>query len=149
MSSGPSTNSQSSRPSAAVRAWRLVGRLGLLSLKLAALALLLALCFLRWPSKRHQWDQPANVNYQSYDPYSVVIYEVSPLLAAYPRYEVFVVNSPSLSYGHVVEYGFHNAAHELDYFSRCIVDWSPDGITVTEPTGHKLFIPKKAFIGGR
>ncbi|QJW96141.1 hypothetical protein FTUN_3697 [Frigoriglobus tundricola] len=52
-------------------------------------------------------------------------------------------------YGHWTEYEFHNYHNEPDYFLRCVVTWAPDGVTLTEPTGHKLFIPKNAFIGGR
>src|SRR5262245_19397122 len=127
------TNSPSSLPSAAGSGRRLVRRLAVGCLKLTAVTVLLALCFLRWPSKIHQWDQPPGVNYQSYDPYFVAVYEVSPLLAAYPQYEVFVAKPASPDYGHLVEYGFHNSPNEPDYFSRYVVDWSPEGITITEP----------------
>ena len=89
------------------------------------------------------------MDYQSYDPYFVAVYEVSPLLALYPRYEVFVAKSATPTYGHLTEYGFHNEVKEPDYIARCVVDWSPEGIAVTEPSGHRLLIPKKAFIGGR
>ena len=54
-----------------------------------------------------------------------------------------------LLYGHWTEYEFHNYSNDSDYFTRCVVTWEPEGVTITEPTGHKLFIPKKAFIGGR
>jgi hypothetical protein len=54
-----------------------------------------------------------------------------------------------LGYGHWTEYEFHNYHNEPDYFTRCAVDWTADGVTLTEPTGHRLFVPKNAFIGGR
>lgn len=52
-------------------------------------------------------------------------------------------------YGHWTEYEFHNYGNEPNYFARCAVAWTANGVTVTEPTGHTLFIPKNAFIGGR
>lgn len=149
MSSALPTNSPSSPPSAAGNVRRLVRRVVRWGLIAAAVMVVLALSFVRWPGKIHQWDQPAGIHYGSFDPYFVAVYEVSPVLAPWPRYEVFVSKPTSPDYGHLTEYGFHNAAWESDYFDRCTVDWTPDGITLTEPSGHRLFIPKKSFIGGR
>ena len=94
----------------------------------------------------HHWKQPPTVNYQS-GPYAMTVYETSPILSPYHQYEVWVGWDPS--YGHATEYGFHTRNANADYFEQCRTEWSPEGVTLIEPTGHKLFIPKDAFIGGR
>jgi len=140
VSSPPPTKSPSSPRSVAARVLRLV-------IGLCCVLLIVVLFLLRWPVEVHHWDQPAAVNYKSFDPYAVMVFEVSPVLSPWVRYEVWVVNNPH--HGHMTEYGFHNAAEEPNYFNQCRTEWTPEGVTLIEPTGHKLFIPKDAFIGGR
>ena len=102
-----------------------------------------------------RWDQPNTVNYQSRDPYVLYLKENSSWWNVFNRHRhcrvgvVSHVQSEPLLYGHWTEYEFHNYGNEPDYFTRCTVSWEPEGVTITEPTRHKLFIPKKAFIGGR
>jgi hypothetical protein len=35
------------------------------------------------------------------------------------------------------------------YAKRAVVTWSDAGVTFEEPSGHRLFIPKAAYAGGR
>lgn len=116
-------------------------------LRLCCVLLVIALFLLRRPVEVHSWGQPTTINYQSYHPYAVRVFDVSPVLWPYPQYEVLIGQTPD--YGHVTEYGFHNYGHEANYFERCKTEWTPEGITLIEPTGHKLFIPKDAFINDR
>lgn len=100
------------------------------------------------------WDQPNGVNYQSNDPYALYVEENSPWWNVFKRNRYCRVGVVShvhtkLLYGHWTEYEFHNYWNEPDYFTKCVVAWEADGVTVTEPTGHRLFIPKNSFIGGR
>jgi hypothetical protein len=110
---------------------------------------LLVLCFFRWPARAGNWVQPDEIDYGSFGPYSLTVWEVSPLLAPWPRYEVWVTRRGDPYYGHATGYEFHNSTGDEDYFDRCVVDWTPDGVAITEPSGHRLFIPKSAFVGGR
>lgn len=101
-----------------------------------------------------RWDQPNGVNYQSRDPYTLYVKESSSWWNVFNRNRYSSVGVVShvhteLHYGHWTEYEFHNYGNEPDHFERCVVTWDADGVTVTEPTGHRLFIPKNAFIGGR
>jgi len=36
-----------------------------------------------------------------------------------------------------------------DHIRKSSVEWTEDGLTFKEITGHRLFIPKQMFIGGR
>ncbi len=102
---------------------------------------------------RARWDQPNTVSYQSNDPYVLCVKENSSWWNEFNRCRhcrVEVTSHHNVDiYGHATEYEFHNYQNEPDYFTRCTVIWEPEGVTIAEPTGHKLFIPKKAFIGGR
>jgi hypothetical protein len=110
---------------------------------------------LRWPTDitRARWEQPNTVKYESHDPYVLYVKDISPWwqVSERDRYRVGVVAAVQgdFLYGHWTEYGFHNYWDEPDYFTRCTVTWTAEGVTVTEPTGHHLFIPKNAFVGGR
>lgn len=58
---------------------------------------------------------------------------------------VVAESSPDLR-GAWTDYEFHNDANDPGYFKTCTVDWSAEGVTITEPTGYRLFLPKKAFV---
>ncbi|MBN9122033.1 MAG: hypothetical protein J0I06_23310 [Planctomycetes bacterium] len=99
-------------------------------------------------------DQSNNVNYQSYDPYVLYVRDRSEWWNVFDRNRrceigVVAARHGEFLYGHWVTYDFQNHTNEPDYFARCAVTWATDGVTVTEPTGHRLFIPKNAFVGGR
>jgi hypothetical protein len=91
------------------------------------------------------------VDYGSFDPYTLTVYETSPLLSPWSRYEVWVCKSADRTYGHATDYGLHisSGRTRVQHIEACTADWTPEGVTLTEPTGHRLFIPKSAFIGGR
>ena len=102
-----------------------------------------------------KWEQPPNVKYGSHEPYVLYVRENSSWWNVMSRYQhcsvgvVSHVHSEDMLYGHWTEYEFHNYHNEPDYFTRCVVNWEPEGVTIAEPSGHKLFIPKNSFIGGR
>jgi hypothetical protein len=112
--------------------------------------------FLMRPSHRvvAQWRQTTNVQYQSSDPYSLSVLEKEMeyfMLPWQPRYEIFVGRGTSApAYGHSVRYSFHPGyANRQAHIRSSSVEWSPDGVTFIEGSGHRLFIPKAMFIGGR
>ena len=51
-------------------------------------------------------------------------------------------------YGHVLNYPEATVIDEKN-MEKTQVLWTADGIEMTFSTGHKLFIPKDAFIKGR
>jgi len=122
---------------------------------------LLSLVFavlLQWPASnriRARWEQPNTVDYQSNQPYILYVEDNSSWWNEANRCRhcrvgvVSHVHTEDMLYGHWTEYEFHNYHNEPDYFTRCTITWEVEGVTITEPTDHKLFIPKKAFIGGR
>lgn len=57
-------------------------------------------------------------------------------------------------YGHVASFDLHPAMVDPAlgveaYAKRVSVTWSDAGVTLEEPSGHRLFIPTKAYAGGR
>ncbi|AIE83428.1 hypothetical protein [Fimbriimonas ginsengisoli] len=90
--------------------------------------------------------QPAGVNYGSYDPYELTIVE-GPIKwnwVGWPRSsEIWVAPGG----GH--DYGYSAVFDAGGSVSVDKTTWSTEGIEVSFSSGHRLFIPKKAFIGGR
>jgi hypothetical protein len=72
------------------------------------------------------------------------------LLSTEQRYEVWITRRGSPDYGYVVHHSF--AWNDFDTnktIRACKVAWSPDGVTLLEPTGQQLFVPKKMYERGR
>lgn len=134
-------------------------RLSLLLGLSLALSLPLSCCAtaaLHWKSDRvvKQWCQPKEVDYQSYDPYCLSVVEGSRewLKPEFPRRHYLFVGrgTEAPGYGHYKEYSFHPGGAAIDdHVGRSTVVWNQDGVTFIEATGHRLFIPKEMFIGGR
>jgi len=86
------------------------------------------------------------INYNSFDPYCLsVIKQVRPLGN---DYIIIVSKKGDETYGHVLNYIDPDPVSEDD-IKKTRVIWSNEGIEMTFSTGHKLYIPKERFIGGR
>ena len=104
----------------------------------------------------HQWKQPSSLSYGSFDPYylSVVEYGTNwdgfPLHTE-PKYIIYVGrDSGSPSYGHMINYSFHPHPDDMvTFLKKAESVWTADGVELQLPSGHRVFIPKKMFIGGR
>lgn len=102
------------------------------------------------------WMQPDTVSYGQWGPYYLTVAEADPDWRGFPfsfrrHYMVFVgIEAGKPTYGHEVDHSFNNGLEEPDgYIRSCTVCWSRDGVTLSEPDGHALFIPASAFTGGR
>ncbi|MGM0623974.1 MAG: hypothetical protein ACQESH_08170 [Campylobacterota bacterium] len=101
------------------------------------------------------WKQPESINYNSFDPYFVNIVKDNIDLGHLPftipqNYFIYVgKESTEVTYGHIKNYSFEYNQNIIEYLDLCTVQWSPEGVSFKEPSGHTLFIPKKSFIGGR
>ncbi|MBU1077095.1 MAG: hypothetical protein KKH98_07375 [Spirochaetes bacterium] len=90
--------------------------------------------------------QPKNIDYHSYDPYSLYIIRQTETFGH--KYIIMVSKDAEPSYGHVIN-------HIDPYILRDAeckvtkVKWMKTGIEVEMYLNHKLFIPDKAFTGGR
>ncbi len=162
MSSAPPTSAPSFRPSVAGKRfrflWWALPLLGSTTLFVSlGFAILLQVPLDR---TRARWEQPNNINYESHDPYMLLVVDRSSWWNESNRHRhcrIGVVSHVQLtpdtqassSYGHWIEYEFQNYTSDPNYLTRCTIVWESEGVTITEPTGHKLFVPKKAFIGGR
>jgi hypothetical protein len=102
------------------------------------------------------WMQPDSVSYDQWGPYYLTVAEADIDWRGFPlsvrrRYFVYAGrDSGKPSYGHAVDYSFNNGLADIDdYIRSCSVGWTAEGVTLTEPDGHLLFIPSTAFTGGR
>jgi hypothetical protein len=101
-----------------------------------------------------RWSQPESVQYGSFEPYTLYVVEVGTtrtLFARRPAHEIRVVRgSDSDGYGHRIDLGFDFWNADVDgYIRGSKVIWTEDGVTLEMPSAHRIFIPKRAFIGGR
>lgn len=86
------------------------------------------------------------IKYNSFDPYCLsVIKQVRPLGN---DYIILISRKGDETYGHVINYIETNLISE-ENIKKMRVIWSNEGIELTFAAGHKLYIPKERFIGGR
>lgn len=86
------------------------------------------------------------VKYNSYDPYCLSIIKQNQPLSS--NYIIMISRKGDKDYGHVINYIDPDPVSEEE-IQKTRVIWSNDGIEVTFPAGHKLYIPKERFTGGR
>ena len=103
-----------------------------------------------------EWQQPANITYDNQGPYYLSVVETDINWRGFPIYvkrnHIIYAGreSGTPSHGHVIEYSFHAFPDNLkDFLKKATVDWTPDGVTLVLPSGHRLFVPKNMFMGGR
>ena len=95
-------------------------------------------------------DQPKGLSYQSGVLYELRVEEGpqkfnSLLSSLEDRYAIIDVGRKGDNFAYV-----HSMTFDITGGSEpSSVNWTNEGINLTYPSGHKLFIPKKAFIGGR
>jgi hypothetical protein len=101
------------------------------------------------------WKQSADISYSSFDPYFLNIVEDNIDLGHLPftaprNYFLYIgKENDEVTYGHIKNYSFEYNDNIDEYLNGCEVEWTSKGVTFKESSGHSLFIPKKAFIGGR
>ena len=131
-------------------------RLGLAALFAAVLCSALTLYVSTRPTQRvlKTWACPATVPYCPGLYLSVL--EGAPDLDGFPfyigrRYAIYVGReSGQPSYGHYLDYSFNAEIVGIEaHLAQTAVRWLPDGVTLAEPDGHTLFIPKAAFMSLR
>jgi hypothetical protein len=110
------------------------------------------------PSLRvvHTRKQPDTVSYQSFDPYCFSVAESDLDWRGFPlnvRRRCFIyigVEAEQPAYGHMLDYSFQVDGRPLEeYLQQSAVEWTSDGVTFREASGHVLFVPKAMFIAGR
>jgi hypothetical protein len=99
--------------------------------------------------------QPPTPDYQSFGPYSIYVMDGPREWGTleWPRRHHLVVarsgfNPPEP--GHMLDYTFHARGDDVnEHIRKSSTEWTPEGVTFVEATGHRLFIPKAMFVGGR
>lgn len=103
----------------------------------------------------HSWEQPKEIDYKSPGPFTLFVRERMPdwefLGGPSPRHGVFIGHDNS--YGHWFDCTFHAGSLDKDeidaYIRRAIVEWTEQGVSIKQESGHVIFFPKKTFTGGR
>ncbi len=120
-----------------------------------ALALVITV-LLNFPSGKMiaEWKQPPDITYDQRGPYYLSVVERNIDWFRLPperNYLIYVGREAGgLGYGHMLKFSFHSFPDSTEEFvKKSQVEWSPEGVTLTTGTGHRVFIPKKMFIGGR
>jgi hypothetical protein len=50
----------------------------------------------------------------------------------------------------LLDYRFTNELENVEvYIQRSTTEWTPEGVTFVEADGHRLFMPRAVFVGGR
>jgi hypothetical protein len=102
-----------------------------------------------------RWEQPVDVSYGSFDPYALLLVEGARkwhvIGGDSHSYELRIVRrrDGADGYGHTVTVDRHGERSPEDWARACEVTWLGEGVTFAQPTGHRSFIPRSAFTGGR
>jgi len=104
-----------------------------------------------------QWKQPAEIKYDGRGPYYMSVVEDDLDWRGFPlhigrNYFIYLGRDAGTpSYGHMIKYSFHS--DDLDnpapFLSKAKVQWTAEGVLLELSSGHRLFVPKAMFIGGR
>lgn len=97
------------------------------------------------------WRQPPEVDYHSFDPYTLWVRPAREDSRGTALYEVRVLHGDDPDgYGHSMQFSvLASGSSEPPFIKNAQVRWSPEGVTLSLPSGHSLFIPRAAFVGGR
>ena len=100
------------------------------------------------------WAQPSGVKYDENDPYRADLCEGARIWRPFDHrkqeHRLWVGpngNPPCEGYGHKVLWRF--ADDGKNYLAKVDLTWTAEGVEMFEPDGHRVFVPRKAFIGGR
>ena len=93
--------------------------------------------------------QPAGVVYGGGERVAVLKHVRAPvvaldLLVGADHYDLVLGGDPQGAYGHYVRLD----ASGMDP-SQLTIEWKPEGVWLSYPTGHRLFVPAKSFSFGR
>ncbi|MEV6319919.1 hypothetical protein AB0M45_01805 [Nocardia sp. NPDC051787] len=91
--------------------------------------------------------QPEHVQYpeDTATHYVGIVRHRSWLLGRHQAYEVYTGRSPDLIYGHFVEIAITGVERPV----LREADWRTEGVHIRFESGHELFVPASAFLGGR
>lgn len=137
--------------------WFLIS-LGAMALVLVPLTALLTLLLATRPTLRvlRTWTSPPELQYDTWGQRHLSVVEGARDFDGFPfhvgrRYFLYVgMDAGTPTYGHQIHYSLNNSVEELEpYLARATVAWTTEGVTFTEPSGHRLFVPKASFLGGR
>lgn len=104
-----------------------------------------------------QWAQPAELTYDDRGPYYVSVVERGTDWSGSPLYMeashfIYAGREPGHpSYGHMINFSFY-PSYEDDlptFLQKTNIQWTAEGVQMEFQSGHRLFIPKDSFIGGR
>jgi hypothetical protein len=102
------------------------------------------------------WKQTDNVKYDNFGPYYLSVVESEWDWRGFPihvgqNYFIYVgKESGKPTYGHVLDFSFYPSGEQMEtHIKKSSVEWTNEGVTLITESGHKVFVPKAMFIGGR
>lgn len=102
-----------------------------------------------------QWKQPASVTYDHMGPYYLSVVEDDLNWRGFPlsveqNYFIYVGhNAGTPDHGHMIRYSFHPSADLKKFLAAAQTQWTDQGVELQLPSGHRAFVPKAMFTGGR
>ena len=97
-----------------------------------------------------QTCQNSMVHYDQFDPYCLSVIRQF-RLAGNQDYLFIGRGKEAPAYGHSMPFKFYkDYSEELEkHIHQSTVQWNEEGVSFESASGHKLFFPKKMFMGGR
>ena len=103
-----------------------------------------------------RWRQPAGIPYDNRGPYYMCVVARDLDWRGFPlhlerNYFIYLGRDEGTpSYGDMIKYSFHTSYESIEEFlEKAQVQWTPEGVTLALPSGHRLFVPEDMFTGGR
>jgi len=123
-----------------------------------SLVLLLVFSLLSlWPinSVLKYWDQPENIKYDlnKYRLFVIKSSSLNPVKLLFNSHDYIIGitrKTEEPEYGHYKKYSVgYGSESDRQLIEQLSIIWNEDGVILIEKSGHRLFFPKKSFIGGR
>lgn len=98
-----------------------------------------------------RWQQPASIDYQSFDPCTLFLIEKQTGVFARVSHEIQIMRGGKPDeYGHSMEVELTSLqALPASALKASQVEWTFEGVAIAVPSGHRFFFPSRAFTGGR
>lgn len=94
------------------------------------------------------------MDYKSFGPYCLSVVEGRRLWTTFgwPREHYLFIGrgAEAPGYGQFVPFQFFPGGDDVgEHIARSTVEWTDNGVTFISASGHRLYVPREGFVGGR